>query len=347
VTDAPPSRCEACGYDLSGLPANAVCPECGIDEVGRPPDAIEREPAEVVGRIATGLWFLCLAPCVLAIGIVWFFTAMIAAMLASVFGWGDLVREVVVGVLGTLMVVGALSWAVGWWFAAVTPTLGEQGRRRIWTQRVSGVAAVLVMLNTLLIVGSVFGLRIPGLVAHAAVLAVMYGTLALLGLLAVVGPLVLEDLARRCDATEFMRIARRFRFLLFVVPLAFMIGLPLQAMLAPYRGGPTPSLPWSPPVNLVLVAVDFVLGLIMAFGPLGLVGVVAAGAFALMPRVEAVYEDITGTAHWTARGRAGAMLRFAGWCGGGQRRGARGRRAVRAVQVFDPDDTPRRAAEEE
>lgn len=272
---------------------------------------------------------------------------MIAAMLASAFGWGDFVREIVVGVLGTLMVVGALSWAVGWLFTAVTPTLGEQGRRRVWTQRVSSAAAVLVMLNTLLIVASVFGLRIAGLVAHAAFLAVLYGTLALLGILVVVGPLVLEDLARRCGAAEFVRIARRFRFLLFVVPLAYMIGLPLQAMLAPYRGGPTPSLPWSPPVNFVLVAVDFVLGLIMAFGPLGLVGVVAAGAFALMPRVEAVYEDMIGTAHWTARGRAGAMLRFAGWCGGGQRRGARGRRAVRAAKEFKPDDAPWRGAEKE
>lgn len=52
----PAPKCTTCGYDLSGIPLEGLCPECGAQTPPRPFDAYVREEAyEIMQLNLTGL----------------------------------------------------------------------------------------------------------------------------------------------------------------------------------------------------------------------------------------------------------------------------------------------------
>ena len=277
-------RCETCGYDLSGLAEDAVCPECGEVRAPLPADAIAHQPVEVIGRVTTGLALLSITPMLVALSAVAIVGGAVALFIwppvANRFDLGAVVMGgALVAVISTAMV-----WLNGWSRAASAPV----------HPAVRGAPAVRASVRSLAIVGrlsivTAVGLEIAGVWSPTLGLiaaAPEYLAFFALGGTAVVGMWLVADLARRLRLNRTRDRAERGRIAACVVTGAvgaYLVSGPIVIFPGGFRGM----------FNLVLSLIAFI-------GSLWLFGAIADYASTLRRRCAAIYAVKTGRAHWSS-----------------------------------------------
>lgn len=280
-------RCETCGYDLSGLPEDAVCPECGAPRAPLPIDAIANQPVETVARVTSGLALLAMTPLLVALSAVAMAigVAVLLALPART-GQFDFGALVVGGAL--VVVVGtALVWLTGWIGAAAAPVeaavSGATGIRQL--VRATGVVGRLS-------IGAAVGLEIAGVWSRTlgqVAEAPEYLALVALGGTTVVGLWLIADLARRLRLNRTRDRAERGRFAACVVAGAVIIYMATKSIVI-FPGG-------------MLGMANLALSLLALIGSVWLFGAVADYASTLRRKCAEIYEAKSGHAHWSSHQR--------------------------------------------
>ncbi len=228
VPDGTP--CPRCGYELTGLDPQGLCPECGSPvELALKPDYLVYTSPEYVAKLHTGAFLVVLAMVVM-IG------SVLLAMLFAVSGlWSGGGADL----LGTLagFAIGVLS-LTGWWLLS-SPDPGKAGFDLVATSRkvlrgllVIQVSAAFINLvveltGTAFAAGSALALMniIEQIVSYAAFITSM---------------LYLRTLAWRipnqhiADRAKFMLT---FAIVLFVLTIVLFVGAALAAGIGGGMGG--------------------------------------------------------------------------------------------------------------
>ncbi|MEO1130980.1 MAG: hypothetical protein AAFX05_14905 [Planctomycetota bacterium] len=194
-TVQPGVHCIQCGYDLSGLPADGVCPECGlpIERSLRSNMLIDASP-EYVRKLARGLSLVLngillyvLMFIVLFIGIGVLFAALAGGAGGGGGGGGAAAGFGVTGLVTILVMVVSLAALVmvlgGWWlFSEHDPMYtgrDDGSKSRTVVRQSLSVYIVLILAGFLLQSVSLFGVLLPGqLILQLAMSVLQLATLA-------------------------------------------------------------------------------------------------------------------------------------------------------------------------
>ena len=191
-------RCDACGYDLQGLPTVGRCPECGIDfDAGRERAAVRSDliPQDVAN---SSRWR-------------WGLVLLIVSTAGYIgFGlWGLFSSDTALHELGTIACLGL--WGAGCWLAIPRSVCG--GSSAWETGRIAGCAAQLLWLPMYLLT---WIMNATGPSQTLNLLAVVLGFGALIGLI-----IVLALLCRMAGELYFRDTARLLGHMVWIaVPVA-------------------------------------------------------------------------------------------------------------------------------
>ncbi len=144
--------CLKCGYELSGLATDGVCPECACP-VARSLESrtwLRAADPEWLRRVIRGVKCLAISHLLVAIGLAWLLVMMVALPLAMWLSPEDAAPRIA-GYLGVgfslSLAAGGVVWAgltvVGsWWASAPAQTPYGVGPWRRWVWRLGAVAVV-------------------------------------------------------------------------------------------------------------------------------------------------------------------------------------------------------------
>lgn len=248
ISELPPnSRCASCGYDLTALGADAVCPECGHTNItGSDPELLRNSGAEFLGVLARGA---------LVIEVAWVLKAVLNAggmVLGFLAGLNTAVQQFKVPIQlpwlkfvptqyatnllltpSALLVDGAA--LVGWWIlTSPSPVEAEGDQRRRARRFLRVVLAVFLVIELTKFVGMLSpamktmatqGYRFTmGAVSWPIAAAIVLGTLVYIVMMLAqfyFSMRHMEDLAGRAEEPTLVRHCKHG---LWALPLIYVVG---------------------------------------------------------------------------------------------------------------------------
>ncbi|MBK7403961.1 MAG: zinc ribbon domain-containing protein [Phycisphaerales bacterium] len=135
--------CTGCGYDLTGLPRTADCPECGTPiEYAYLPDRLEHRPVEYLVTLKNGLTIVLVAILAqVAMGVLGIVVAIVGAAMGG-FRYSAASAAATTG-RGGLLVRCSRAYLAGWWLATTPQPRAVAGGLDVGPRRVIRVALVV------------------------------------------------------------------------------------------------------------------------------------------------------------------------------------------------------------